>query len=89
MTLSTVLEIEAEVRDDLGHLTSFVTRMLIVVVAAVSVSVVTAILLVRKWGMTGKPDLVTIVFAALAIIIPATLAVAVNYLYWRPRYRVP
>jgi hypothetical protein len=25
----------------------------------------------------------------LAIIVPATLAIAINYLYWRPRYRVP
>ena len=68
-----------------GHMISLVTRMLIVAAVTVSISVVTAILLIQKFGAmwTVVPVMV------LAIIVPATLAIAINYLYWRPRYRVP
>jgi len=62
---------------------SLVARLLIVAVVTVSVSVVTAILLIQNFGPTWQ------VFAIIvfAIIVPATLAIAINYLYWRPRYR--
>jgi branched-subunit amino acid ABC-type transport system permease component len=62
--------------------------MLVVVAVAVSISAVVSFLLVQKWQMTGYPDFPTIVLAALAIVVPATLGVLANYLYWRPRYRV-
>ena len=50
----------------------------------VSISVVTAILLIQKFGATWN----VVPVMVLAIIVPATLAIAINYLYWRPRYRV-
>jgi hypothetical protein len=64
---------------------SLVTRFLIVAAVTVSISVVTAILLIQKYGTTWNIVPVMI----FAIIVPATLAVAINYLYWRPQYRVP
>jgi len=62
---------------------SLVTRLLIVAAVTVSISVVAAILLIQKFGMTWPIVPVMI----LTIIVPATLAIAINYLYWRPRYR--
>ena len=67
-----------------GHMISLVTRLLIVAAVTVSISVVAAILLIQKFGMTWPIVPVMI----LTIIVPATLAIAINYLYWRPRYRV-
>jgi hypothetical protein len=67
-----------------GHMISLVTRLLIVAAVTVSISVVTAILLIQKYGTTWNIIPVMI----FAIIVPATLAIAINYLYWRPRYRV-
>ena len=67
-----------------GHVISLVTRLLIVAAVTVSISVVTAILLIQKFGATW--NVVSIMVSA--IIVPATLAIAINYLYWRPRYRV-
>jgi hypothetical protein len=63
---------------------SLVTRLLVVAVVTVSISVVTAILLTQKLGATWN----VVPVMLFAIIVPATLAVAINYLYWRPRYRV-
>ena len=68
-----------------GHMISLVTRLLIVAAVTVSISVVAAILLIQKFGMTW-PIVPVMIFT---IIVPATLAIAINYLYWRPRYRVP
>jgi hypothetical protein len=62
---------------------SLVTRPLIVAAVTVSISVVAAILLIQKFGITW-PIVPVMIFA---IIVPATLAIAINYLYWRPRYR--
>ena len=62
---------------------SLVTRLLIVAVVTVSISVVTAILLIQKFGATWN----VVPVMAFAVIVPATLAIAINYLYWRPRYR--
>jgi len=62
---------------------SLVTRLLIVAAVTVSISVVTAILLVQKFGATWN----VVPVMVFAIIVPATLAIAINYLYW-PRYRV-
>jgi hypothetical protein len=70
-----------------GLMISFVTRMVIIIAVAVSVSAVAAIVLVQKWEMRGYPPFGTIVLAGLAIVVPATLGVALNYLYWRPRYK--
>jgi len=67
-----------------GPMISLATRLLIVAAIVVSVSVVVAILLVQRFGATW--DVVPAI--ALTIIAPATIAAAVNYLYWRPRYRV-
>jgi thiamine transporter ThiT len=63
---------------------SLVTRLLIVAAVAVSISVVTAILLIQKFGATWN----IVPVMVFAIFVPGTLAVAINYLYWRPRYRV-
>ena len=68
-----------------GHMISLVARLLIVAAVTVSISVVTAILLIQKFGATWN----VVPVMVLAIIVPATLAIAINYLYWRPRYRVP
>jgi len=59
---------------------SLVTRMLTVVTVVVSIYVVVVIMLILNHRMTWT------IF--LALIVLATLAVAINYLYWRPRYRV-
>ena len=66
-----------------GHLISLVSRLVIVAAVTVSISVATAILLIQKYGATWNVVPVMI----FAIIVPATLAMAINYLYWRPRYR--
>jgi len=66
-----------------GHMTSLVARLLIVAAVTVSISVVTAILLIQKFGATWN----VVPVMAFAVIVPATLAIAINYLYWRPRYR--
>jgi len=68
-----------------GHMISLVARLLIVAAVTVSISVVTAILLIQKFGVTWN----VVPVMVFAIIVPATLALAINYLYWRPRYRVP
>jgi len=60
---------------------SLVTRMLIVVAVVVSVYVAVAILLIWEHRMIGN--------IALVMIILASLAIAINYLYWLPRYRLP
>jgi len=67
-----------------GHMISLVTRLLIVAAVTVSISAVTAILLIQKFGATWN----VVPVMVFAIIVPATLAIAINYLYWRPRYRV-
>jgi uncharacterized paraquat-inducible protein A len=67
-----------------GHLISLVSRLVIVAAVTVSISVATAILLIQKFGATWNVVHVMI----FAIIVPATLAIAINYLYWRPRYRM-
>ena len=67
-----------------GHMMSLVTRLLIVAAVTVSISVVTAILLIQKYGATWK----VVPVMVFAIIVPATLAIAINYLYWRPRYKM-
>jgi nicotinamide riboside transporter PnuC len=65
------------------HMMSLVTRLLIVAAVTVSISVVTAILLIQKFGETWN----VVPVMVFAIIVPATLAMIINYLYWRPRYR--
>jgi hypothetical protein len=67
-----------------GHMISLVTRLLIVAAVTVSISVVTAILLIQKFGATWN----VVPVMVFTIIVPATLAIAIKYLYWRPRYRV-
>ena len=67
-----------------GHVVSLVTRLLIVAAVTVSISVVTAILLIQKFGATWN----VVPVMVFAIVVPATLAIAINYMYWRPRYRV-
>jgi len=59
--------------------------MLIAVALAVSVSVVTTILLIQKHGSTWNLLVPVVIFA---VVVPATLGVVANYLYWRARYRV-
>jgi len=66
-----------------GPLISLVTRLLIVAAVTISISMVVAILLIRKFGATWN----VVPVMVFTIIVPATIAVAVNYLYWRPRYR--
>ena len=68
-------------RSDLEHIISLITRMLIVVAVVVSIYMVVTILLIWKHRITGN--------IVLAMIVLASLAVAINYLYWLPRYRVP
>jgi ABC-type multidrug transport system fused ATPase/permease subunit len=63
-----------------GHMISLVTRMLIVVTIVVSIYLVVAVMLILSHKMTWT------IF--LAMIILATLAIATNYRYWRPRCRV-
>ena len=62
-----------------GHMISLDTRLLIVAAVTVSISVVAEILLIQKFNAFPGGGFTIIVLAA--------LAVAVNYLYWRPRYR--
>lgn len=62
-----------------GHRISLVTRLLIVVTVVVSIYTVVGIMLILSHKMTWPIFLVMIVLA--------TLAIAVNYLYWRPRYK--
>jgi hypothetical protein len=74
-----------------GHMISFVTRMFIVVAVAVSVSVAATILLIQKHGTTWMSYGITwniVPVVIFAVVLPATLGVVANYLYWRPRYRV-
>ena len=66
-----------------GHMIGLVTRLLIVAAVTVSISVVTAILLIQKFGATWN----VVPVMVFAIIVPATLAIVINYLYWRPRYK--
>ena len=66
------------------HRISLATRLLIVAAVTVSISVVTAILLIQKFGTTWN----VVPVMVFAIVVPATLAIAINYLYWRPRYKV-
>jgi hypothetical protein len=66
-----------------GQMMSLVTRLLIVAAVTLSISVVTAILLIQKFGAMWN----VVPVMVFAIIVPATLAIAINYLYWRPRYR--
>lgn len=66
-----------------GPLISLVARLLIVAAVTVSISVVVAILLIQKFGATWN----VVPVMAFAIVVPAAFAVAVNYLYWRPKYR--
>ena len=67
-----------------GQMMSLVTRLLIVAAVTLSISVVTAILLIQKFGAMWN----VVPVMVFAIIVPATLAIAINYLRWRPRYRV-
>ena len=65
-----------------GHMISLVTRLLIVAAVTVSIPAVTAILLIQKFGATWN----VVPVMVFAIIAPATPAIAINYLYWCPRY---
>jgi uncharacterized membrane protein len=59
--------------------------------AAVFVSVVVTILLTQAHGTTWTSYGITwniVPVVILTVVLPATLAVVINYLYWRPRYRV-
>lgn len=67
-----------------GPLTCLVTRLIIVAVITMSISVVTVILLIQKLGATW--DVASVMVSV--TIVPATIAVVVNYLYWRPGYKV-
>ncbi len=67
-----------------GHMMSLFTRLVIVTVVTISISVVTAILLIHKFAATWN----VVPVMVFAVIVPATLAIATNYLYWRPRYKV-
>ncbi len=74
-----------------GHMISFATIMLIVVTVAASVSVAVTILLIQKHGTTWTSYEITwniVPVVILTIVLPATLGIVANYLYWRPRYRV-
>lgn len=62
------------------HRISLATRLLIVAAVTVSISVVTAILLIHKSGAT----LNVVPLMVFVIIAPA---IATNYLYWRPLYK--
>ena len=66
-----------------GHMISLFARLVIVAAVTVSISVVTAILLIQKFGATWN----VVPVMVFAIIVPATLAIVINYLYWRPRYK--
>jgi hypothetical protein len=73
------------------HMISYATRMLIVAAVAVSVSVAATILLIQKHGTTWMSYGITwsiVPVVLLTVVLPATLAVVINYLYWRPRNRV-
>ncbi|MGA2240025.1 MAG: hypothetical protein ABSG74_12520 [Candidatus Bathyarchaeia archaeon] len=68
---------------------SFATRMLIVVAVYVSVLVAVTILLIQKHGTTWTSYGITwniVPVVTLTVVLPASLVVAANYLYWRPRY---
>ena len=68
---------------------SFVTRMAIVVAVFVSVSVAATFLLILKHGTTWTSYGITwniVPVVILTVVLPATLGVVANYLYWRPRY---
>ena len=67
-----------------GHMISPFTRLVIVAPVTVSISVVTAILLIQKFGAAWN----VVPVVVFAVIVPATLAIAINYLYWSPRYKV-
>jgi len=64
-----------------GPMISLVTRVLIVV--AVNILVVTVILL-TKFGVTWN----AVSTAVWGIPISSAIVASVNYLFWRPRYRV-
>jgi hypothetical protein len=73
------------------HMISFATRMLIVVAVAVSVSVAVTILLIQKHGTTWISYGVTwniVPVVVFTVVLPATLAIAINYLYWQPRFKL-
>ena len=59
---------------------SLVTRLLIVAAVTMSISVVAEILLTMKFNAAP--------FGGFAIIVLTTLAIAISYLYWRPRYNL-
>jgi len=59
---------------------SLVTRLLIVAAVTVSISVVAEILLIEKYNAVPG--------GGFAIIVLAALAIAISYLYWRPRYNL-
>ncbi len=63
-----------------GYMITLITRMLIVAIVTVFISVVTEILLIEKFNrsLVGGPE----------IIVLTTLAIVISYLYWRPRYKV-
>ena len=68
---------------------SFATRMLIVVAVYVSVLVAVTILLIQKHGTIWTSYGITwniVPVVILTVVLPATLGVVANYLYWRPRY---
>lgn len=62
----------------MGDAISLATRMLIVAVVVAVILTVAAILLIQKSGTAW-------VVAPLALI--GTLIIAINYLYWRRRYK--
>ena len=63
---------------------SLFTRLVIAATLTGSISVVTAILLIQKFGAAWN----VVPLMVFAVIVPATLAIAINYLYWSPRYKV-
>jgi hypothetical protein len=70
-------------------MTSFATRILMVVLVAASVSLAATILLIQKHGMTWKSygirwNIVSVTI--FTIILPATLGVTTDYTHWHPRY---
>jgi hypothetical protein len=65
------------------HMMSLVTRLLVVAAVTVSISVATVLLLIEKFGAMWN----VVPVMVFVINVPATLAMIINYLYWRPRHR--
>jgi riboflavin transporter FmnP len=59
---------------------------MLIIVAVAYLFQVTTILLIQEHGATWD---ILVPVVILGVVVPATLGVVVNYLYWLPRYRVP